>query len=121
MTAPRPGWVRQGAAGRTCAGAWQHASGWVLRHCGHPTALWPYYLEDPQGRMAVSHTGRGFHHLVDAQLALEGVLAGQLELVEPSPDEALRAMDPDQARALRELRAVYPDGRLPRRRTRRTA
>lgn len=30
---------------------WQHVLGWSLHHCGHPTALWPWALYDPKGRM----------------------------------------------------------------------
>lgn len=29
---------------------WTHRSGWVLRHCGHPTAHWSWMLFDPKGR-----------------------------------------------------------------------
>lgn len=29
---------------------WLHVpSGWKLCHCGHPTALWPYYCVNPAG------------------------------------------------------------------------
>jgi hypothetical protein len=31
-----------------------HKDGSVISHCGHPTALWPYVLEDPQGRMVLT-------------------------------------------------------------------
>lgn len=30
---------------------WKHRDGWWLEHCGHPTALWPWALYDPKGRM----------------------------------------------------------------------
>lgn len=40
----------------------------VVRHCGHPTALWPYYIE-AHGRMVVAPNGRGFRHVVDARQA----------------------------------------------------
>lgn len=33
---------------------YEHKDGWVISHCGHPTALWPYVLEDPQGRMVLT-------------------------------------------------------------------
>lgn len=26
-----------------------HRAGWRIEHCGHPTALWPYLLIDPEG------------------------------------------------------------------------
>jgi len=31
-----------------------HRNGWTISHCGHPTALWPYVLEDPDGRMILT-------------------------------------------------------------------
>lgn len=40
---------------------------WVV-HCGHPTALWPYYGILPwTDRILVSPSGRGFRHLQDAK------------------------------------------------------
>lgn len=30
---------------------YKHRDGWLLIHCGHPTANWPYALYDPKGRM----------------------------------------------------------------------
>lgn len=35
-----------------------HASGWHIRHCGHPTAHNPYMLHDPSGRPIL--TGAAF-------------------------------------------------------------
>jgi len=32
----------------------RHKLGWKISHCGHPTALWPYILEDPDGRMILT-------------------------------------------------------------------
>lgn len=26
---------------------WQHENGWTIQHCGHPTALTPWDLHDP--------------------------------------------------------------------------
>lgn len=33
---------------------YQHSAGWTLEHCGHPTALHPYLLRDPQGRWVLT-------------------------------------------------------------------
>ena len=30
-----------------------HSSGWRIEHCGHPTALWPYLLIDPEGELVL--------------------------------------------------------------------
>lgn len=45
--APAKTWTAVGASG--LGRTWRHLSGCTLRHCGHPTALRPYYLEDPRG------------------------------------------------------------------------
>jgi hypothetical protein len=34
-----------------------HESGWVIEHCGHPTANWPYALYDPAGHMHCQPSG----------------------------------------------------------------
>ena len=40
-------WVRHG---RHCGGIWEHQpTGCTVHHCGHPTALWPYYGVLPNG------------------------------------------------------------------------
>ena len=44
---PAKAWTPEGPAG--LGRSWLHPSGCRLRHCGHPTALRPYYLEDPRG------------------------------------------------------------------------
>jgi hypothetical protein len=55
-----------------CGGLWRHESGWLVRHCGHPTALWPYYGVPPGGGdMLLAPNGRGFQKLVHAQDAVE--------------------------------------------------
>lgn len=38
--------------------SYRHRDGWRISHCGHPTALWPYVLQDPSGRMIL--TGAAF-------------------------------------------------------------
>lgn len=54
------------------------ASGWEIRHCGHPTALWPYYLIEPSsGRSVVSHNGMGFTGLRVAMAVVEDIVAGR--------------------------------------------
>jgi len=41
---------------------------WVI-HCGHPTALWPYYIEAFfADDIIVSPNGHGFRYLEDAKL-----------------------------------------------------
>lgn len=77
----RPGWTRLSPPGNKCAARWRHeASGWEVRHCGHPTANYPYHAADPEhpGRVVVTHNGKGFRKLVNAWAAVEGVLSGDL-------------------------------------------
>ena len=67
--AQRKGWQR--IRGGT-AGVWRHESGWQVHHCGHPTALWPYYGVPPGGGpMLLAANGHGFSRLVLAQEACE--------------------------------------------------
>ena len=44
---------RSGLYGRD----YEHASGWRIEHCGHPTALWPYLLLDPAGEIVLIGAG----------------------------------------------------------------
>lgn len=45
-----PGWRKTNAI------TWEHDSGCKVFHCGHPTALWPYYCELPDGTAPLMHT-----------------------------------------------------------------
>jgi hypothetical protein len=43
-------WEARGAAGASPGlRFYVHPSGFQVRHCGHPTALRPYYVQDPSG------------------------------------------------------------------------
>lgn len=87
----RAGWTRVDPRPWTkCRARWVHASGWKLNHCGHPTALRPWALYAPDGRMVL----RGAEHgdptkgaaweRLDAAMALVArVLAGGHVLVWP--------------------------------------
>lgn len=44
---------------RKTTARWHHASGWRLAHCGHPTALWPWALFAPDGKMHLTGGRRG--------------------------------------------------------------
>lgn len=57
---------------QTCGAQYLHTpSGWVVRHCGHPTANFPYYIETPRGRHIYAPNGRGFQLLKDAKQRVE--------------------------------------------------
>lgn len=48
-----------------------------MRHCGHPTANWPYYLIEPSTRLTVvTHNGLGFRTMMVAMDAVASILAG---------------------------------------------
>jgi hypothetical protein len=54
------GWKPLG--GRT----YRHVTGWLIEHCGHPTALWPYALYDPSGKMILTPSGRAWPTVASA-------------------------------------------------------
>jgi hypothetical protein len=58
-----PPWRRtdggQGKIGATYAGP----GGYWVQHCGHPTALWPYALYSPDGRLVLAPNGRAWRTL----------------------------------------------------------
>lgn len=77
----RHGWERLSAPGDKLGARWRHtASGWEVKHCGHPTANWPYYAVDPEHPAActMTHNGRGFLGLAAAFDAIESVLRGEM-------------------------------------------
>jgi hypothetical protein len=43
-----------------CNAVWQHVSGWRLEHCGHPTALWPWALFNPKGKLILTGVLAGY-------------------------------------------------------------
>lgn len=76
MKARRHGWTRNDALSKTAA-VYKHVSGWQVLHCGHMTALWPFYLAAPDGRSLVAPHGRGFQKLIEAQVAVERTVNGE--------------------------------------------
>jgi hypothetical protein len=55
------GWERLTSPSRGKLGqVWRHvASGWIVEHCGHPTALWPWSARAPDrlDEMVLARTG----------------------------------------------------------------
>lgn len=78
-----PNWHRiPGISGGTTGVRHQHLvngkpSGWVVIHCGHPTALWPYYIVRPDGEMILAPSNHGFQHVADAKKAVLRLVAGE--------------------------------------------
>lgn len=77
-------WERLSPPGRKSDATWFHGSGWLVQHCGHPTANTPYQVRDPSApeRLIVSSSGRGFRSAALARQAVDGVLAGALVVCE---------------------------------------
>lgn len=75
------GWTRLSPAGRKIGSRWIHeASGWEVRHCGHPTALWPYFAIDPAHpeSYTMTHDGLGFCDLRAAFEQIRKMLGREL-------------------------------------------
>lgn len=76
----RTGWTRvRGIRETKFVGFVHEASGWTVIHCGHPTANWPWYAQDPAhpGVAVMTHNGKGWRHIDRALQAVEDVLAGK--------------------------------------------
>ncbi len=68
----RDGWERASAPSDKLRARWIHETGWEVRHCGHPTAIWPYYaVNTSDGSVYVAANGRGFPSLLEACVAVE--------------------------------------------------
>lgn len=70
---PPPAWIRLGdiIGDPKFATHLHSASGWTVKHCGHPTANYPYYCVSPAGRTLIAPNGRGFTLLKLAKAAAE--------------------------------------------------
>lgn len=53
---------------------YHHPAGYLIQHCGHPTALWPYALYGPDGAMILAPNGRAWRTLFDAAFGVERLL-----------------------------------------------
>jgi len=78
-------WVRL-VGGHDKFQTWQLAgTGYFVRHCGHPTANFPWYGERPDGSTITSgdrgECGMAFRYLDDAKVATELDHAGKRDLI----------------------------------------
>ena len=75
------GWTRLSPPGRKVNACWRHdETGWLVRHCGHPTALYPYYAVEPEREeehLFVTHNALGFADLTAAFEQVEDLIAGR--------------------------------------------
>jgi hypothetical protein len=44
---------------------------WTVEHCGHPTALFPWMIYDPEGAPVYAENGRGWQTLKAAKTEVE--------------------------------------------------
>lgn len=104
MRSPREGWERLGRPGKLDAVYRHTETGWEIRHCGHPTAIRPYYAVHPDHPdiLVVAFNCIAFTRLSVAldyvEAAIDGDLvvsddaraqaAGVLRLTTPSDDGA---------------------------------
>jgi hypothetical protein len=77
-------WIDLGGSGKFKT--WQLAgTRFYVKHCGHPTALWPWYGLRPDGTMITSgwlgERGYAFRYLDDAKVATELAHAGELAAI----------------------------------------
>ena len=80
--AARAGWERLSdvSAGKCFQRFLHRPSGWMVIHCGHPTANYPYYAEKSGEGIIVGSYGQGWRRLNDAFDAIEGLHAGRYAL-----------------------------------------
>lgn len=50
-----------------CGKGTYEMDGWIIQHCGHPTANYPYMLYDPDGHRHLAANGRGHQTLAAAK------------------------------------------------------
>jgi hypothetical protein len=70
----REGWTSYGKGKHRLD---KHVSGWLVRHCGHPTAHWPWTAESPTGERACAAHGHGWRTLAEAHEHVEDLVAGK--------------------------------------------
>lgn len=77
LAVPVPVWVRHaGAFGKLDTVHVHTRSGWQVRHCGHPTANFPYLIVTSDGEQLVNPVnGRGFQRLELAKEFVESTTA----------------------------------------------
>jgi hypothetical protein len=88
---PAAPWV---ADGKGVTRRFEHPSGWVVQHCGHPTALHPWAVYSPDGflhRHGCVGKGRAFVQLLDAIAHAEAHIADGSTLSEARLEQLFQA------------------------------
>lgn len=63
--ATKSNWTK--IATNACGKGTYEFDGWIIDHCGHPTAHFPYMLYDPSGTPHLAANGRGHRTLAAAK------------------------------------------------------
>ncbi len=58
-------------------GTYESDAGWIIQHCGHPTANFPYMLYDQDGMPRLAVNGRAHQNLAAAKAAAETLVNQQ--------------------------------------------
>lgn len=61
-------------------------AGFIIIHCGHPTANYPYYMQTPPGSpypMGIAPNNMAFQYLADCQAAARLLHRGELVMAGP--------------------------------------
>ena len=74
-TLPEP-WRRVDPYRGKLGSIYAHPAGYTIKHCGHPTAIWPYGLYDQGGDFIPAPNGRAFSSLAAAPAAAGGRRGG---------------------------------------------
>lgn len=81
---------------------YEHVDGWVIEHCGHPTAHHPWMLLDPKGRMVLTGLLGPFRcpHYGTAWDTLEQATSFVLSLDRHERENGPRALDAHAPKAV---------------------
>ena len=92
-TLPEP-WRRVDPYRGKLGSIYAHPAGYTIKHCGHPTAIWPYGLYDQGGDFIPAPNGRAFSSLAAAAAAAEARIAEdqwhEVRRAEKRPDSSDR-------------------------------
>ena len=73
----RPGWHRL-KRGHFA----HHPSRWQVKHCGHATAIHPFFVVDPDGKHVAANGARAFDSVKEARNVVDELIDGRLRLTE---------------------------------------
>ena len=81
----------------------------AVLHCGHATAIWPWFLETPAGRGIVAPNGRAFQYKKHAAAAAALLARGILIAHDDADETAARCKLAGQPGVLPAWQAIYDE------------